>query len=99
MSADSQFQLLARYPGNLDRCRRCGIPRKMHGADGSCNLSLGAGLRGVLLVVTGALAALAGASWLLASNTDITAGSVLAFATLVAIILLAASAAVAGRGT
>lgn len=99
MSADSQFQLLARYPGNLDRCRRCGIPRKMHGADGSCNLSLGAGLRTVLGVAAVALAALAGASWLLASNTHVTAGSVAAFAALVAIIVLAASAAVAGRGT
>jgi cytochrome bd-type quinol oxidase subunit 2 len=99
MSADSQFQLLARYPGNLDRCRRCGIPRKMHGADGSCGLSLGSGLRTLLPVVTGALAALAGASWLLASNTDITASSAAAFASLVAIILLAASAAVVGRET
>lgn len=99
MSADSQFQLLALYPGNLDRCRRCGIPRKMHGADGSCRLSMGTGLRALLAVVTGALAALAGASWLLASNTHITAGSAAAFATLVAIILLAASAAVVSRGT
>jgi hypothetical protein len=99
MSADSQFQLSARYPGNLDHCRRCGIPRKMHGPDGSCRLSLGTGLRPLLAVVTGALAALAGASWLLASNTDITAGSAAAFAALVAIILLAASAAVIGRGT
>jgi hypothetical protein len=98
MPADSQFQVMARYPGNFDRCRRCGIPRKLHGADGSCSISVRSRLLALFLVVAGTLAAIAGAAWLLASDTAITAGSAAAFACLVALTLLAASTAVVRRG-
>lgn len=96
MTADSQFQMKALYPGNFDRCRRCGAPRKMHGADGSCHVSL-RGYRAQLLAVAGAVTALAGAIWLLASDPTITAGSVVAFGCLVLLTVAAAGVALAGR--
>jgi hypothetical protein len=99
MLADSQFQMIARYPGNLDRCRRCGTPRKMHGADGSCGISVRSTFLARLLIVSGAFAAIGGAAWALASDTAITLGSVAAFAFLVALALLAASTAVIAWGT
>ena len=97
MVADSQFQMIARYPGNLDRCRRCGTPRKMHGADGSCGISVRGKFLALLLIVSGAFAAIGGAVWLLASDTAITPGSLAAFAFLVVITLIAASTAVVAR--
>lgn len=99
MSIDSQFQLTARYPGNLDRCRRCGYPRLQHGVNGTCGLSFSVRGRVVALsVIVGMmLAAVAGATWLLASSTDITAGSLIAFACLLSLILLASGSAILGR--
>jgi hypothetical protein len=97
MFADSQFQMKALYPGNFDRCRRCGAPRKMHGADGSCHVSLGSGYRAQLLAVAGAVTALAGSIWLLASDSTITAGSAVAFALLVLMTVAATGVALAGR--
>jgi hypothetical protein len=99
MSADSQFQMIGRYPANLDRCRRCGTPRKMHGADGSCGLTFSMGSEFLARLITAGcvLAALGGAAWLLASTTAITVGSLVAFACLVALILLVSGTAIAGR--
>jgi hypothetical protein len=105
-SPDAQFQLAAQYPANLDRCRRCGNPRKLHGADGSCGLTRPAVTgrarrhrdRGARLVTASAvLAALGGATWLLVSTTTANVSSAAAFATLVALILLGGHTALAGR--
>ena len=52
MPADMKFQLQAQYPANLDRCRRCGSPRILHGDDGSCGLSFLPGSRIPALLVT-----------------------------------------------
>jgi hypothetical protein len=96
MSAGSQFQMTSRYPGNLDRCRRCGYPRKLHGNDGSCGRTVPAPARFLaLLVLPGA--ALGAALWLLASDTVITVGSMAAFACLAALILLVSALAAPGR--
>lgn len=96
---DAQFQLLAEYPANLDRCRRCGNPRKLHGNDGSCRLIIPEERgRAVRLVIAGiVLAALGGASWLLVSTTTANVSSVAAFAALVALILLGGGAAITDR--
>jgi hypothetical protein len=98
-SADPQFQLAARYPANLDRCRRCGNPRQLHGADGSCGLAVpGRSDRAARLAVAAALvAALGGATWLLVSTTTASVSSAAAFGALVSLILLAGLAAFAGR--
>jgi hypothetical protein len=96
MSADAQFQLAARYPTNLDRCRRCGNPRKLHGEDGSCGLTVTV-RRGPLAVAGIAAAVLAGAGWLLASTTTADVSSVAAFASLAALILLAGLTALTER--
>jgi hypothetical protein len=100
MPADVQFQLKAQYPANLDRCRRCGYPRILHGDDGACGLSFSRGSRVLALLVTfgGLLAALGGAAWLLATAPAINAASVLAFAGLVVLILAAFAMALARRG-
>ncbi len=100
MPADAQFQLKARYPANLDRCRRCGAPRTLHGDDGSCGLSFSLGSRVLALLVTlGALLALLGsAAWLLATAPAINAASVLAFACLVVLVLAGAALALTRRG-
>lgn len=96
MSAGSQFQMTSRYPGNLDRCRWCGYPRKLHGSEGSCGRTIPAPARFLaLLIFTGA--ALGVALWLLASDTVITVGSVAAFACLAALILLVSALAAPGR--
>jgi hypothetical protein len=103
--ADAQFQQTARYPANLDRCRRCGNPRKLHGADGSCGLGRPAGAsrpghrsrRGRLAAAAAVLAALGGATWLLVSTTTANVSSAAAYAALVALILLAGQAALTGR--
>ena len=52
MPADTQFQLQAQSPANLDRCRRCGSPRILHGDDGRCGLSFSPGSRIPALVLT-----------------------------------------------
>jgi hypothetical protein len=96
MSAGSQFQMTSRYPGNLDRCRRCGYPRKLHGSDGNCRLTLPAPTRFLTaLVFVGAT--LGTAIWLLASNGVITVGSLAAFACLAALIVLVTALAVPSR--
>jgi hypothetical protein len=99
MSADAQFQLAARYPTNLDRCRRCGNPRKLHGEDGSCGLTVTVrrGPLAVAGIAAAVLAALAGAGWLLASTTTADVSSVAAFASLAALILLAGLTALTER--
>ncbi len=95
MPADTQFQLKSQYPGNLDRCRRCGCPRSLHGNDGRCSLSfsLGRGMPGLLITLSGLLVVLTGAAWLLATSPAINAASMLAFACLA--ILVCAAAALA----
>ncbi len=100
MPADAQFQLKAQYPANLDRCRRCGAPRTLHGDDGSCGLSFSLGSRVLALLVTlgGLLALLGSAAWLLATAPAINAASVLAFACLVVLVLAGAALALARRG-
>ncbi|MGD0924417.1 MAG: hypothetical protein ABR926_04405 [Streptosporangiaceae bacterium] len=100
MPADAQFQLKARYPANLDRCRRCGAPRTLHGDDGSCGLSFSLGSRVLALLVTlgGLLALLGSAAWLLATAPAINAASVLAFACLVVLVLAGAALALTRRG-
>ena len=99
MSADTQFQLAADYPTNLDRCRRCGNPRKLHGADGACGLTfLERRRRLARVVIAGSvLAAIGVASWLLASSSTGTLSSGAAYAVLVMIILLAGGLAFADR--
>jgi hypothetical protein len=61
MPTDAQFQLSAKYPANLDRCRRCGSPRTLHWADGSCrpSFSLGGKVLGLLVTLSGLVAVLA----------------------------------------
>jgi len=109
ISSDAQFQLVAQYPANLDRCRRCGNPRKLHGSDGSCGLArpaLASWAHGewkyrsrVARMTTAAavLAALSGATWLLVSTTTANVSSAAAFVALVALILLAGRAAMSDR--
>jgi hypothetical protein len=99
MPADTQFQLKAQYPANLDRCRRCGAPRTLHGDDGSCGLSFSLGSRVPALLVTlgGLIALLGSAAWLLATAPAINAASVLAFACLVVLVLAGAALAVTRR--
>jgi hypothetical protein len=103
---DAQFQLVGQYPANLDRCRRCGNPRKLHGGDGSCGLARPAvappAHRGWkyrnraarMITAAAVLAALGVATWLLVSTTTANVSSASAFAVLVALILLAGGAAV-----
>lgn len=86
MSSSTQYQLTARYPGNLDRCGRCGYPRHQHGSDGRCGLRFSASA-GTLAAVGIAACALGGAAWLLASDAVVTAGSAAAFACLAVLIL------------
>jgi hypothetical protein len=97
MPADAQFQLRAEYPANLDRCRRCGAPRTLHWAGGSCrpSFSLGSKVLGLLATLSVLVAVLAVAAWLLATAPAINLASVLAFACLVALILAGAAAALA----
>jgi hypothetical protein len=105
IAPDAQFQLAAQYPANLDRCRRCGNPRKLHGDDGNCGLALPAMVvrpartgwkyrdRAAHMIRAAAvLGALGGATWLLVSTTTANIGSAAAFVALVALILLAAGA-------
>ncbi len=97
MPADAQFQLKDRYPANLDRCRRCGSPRILHGDDGSCGLSvsLSRGIPGLLITLGGLLVVITGAAWLLATSPAINAASMLAFACLAILVCAAAAAALA----
>lgn len=97
MSTDAQFQLKAEYPANLDRCRRCGTPRMLHGTDGSCrpSLSLGGKVLALLVTLSVLVALLGAAAWLLVTAPVINLASVLAFACLVALILTGAAAALA----
>jgi hypothetical protein len=99
MPADTQFQLKAQYPANLDRCRRCGCPRNMHGSDGSCgvSLSLGRGIPRLLITLGGLLFVITGAAWLLATSPAINAASMLAFACLAILVCGAAALALAPR--
>jgi hypothetical protein len=107
---DAQFQLAAQYPANLDRCRRCGNPRKLHSDDGSCGLILPAVVasrvptgwkyrdRAARMIrATAVLGALGGATWLLVSTTTANVSSAAAFAALVALILLAGGTALIDR--
>lgn len=99
ISADPQFQLAAAYPANLDRCRRCGNPRKLHGSDGTCGVGpAGRHLRTELLaVVSGAAVALGVAVWLLVSTTTHDVSSAAAFGVLTIIILMLAGLALGDR--
>jgi hypothetical protein len=109
ISADAQFQQVARYPANLDRCRRCGNPRTLHASDGSCGLApppVASWAHGEwkyrsraawMVTAAAVLAALGGATWLLVSTTTANAASASAFAVLVALILLAGRAAISDR--
>jgi hypothetical protein len=98
MSADPQFKLAAQYPANWDRCKLCGAPRKVHGADGSCGLTPALGrARARLLSVGGTVAALGGAGWLLATAPAISPGTVFAFVCLVGLILFVGGLTVPGR--
>ncbi len=89
MPADAQFQLKADYPANLDRCRRCGTPRMLHGSDGSCrpSPSLGGKVLATLGTLSALVAVLAAAAWLLATAPAVNLASVLAFACLVILVL------------
>ena len=97
MPTDAQFQLSAKYPANLDRCRRCGGPRTLHWADGSCrpSFSLGGKVLALLGTLSALVAVLGVAAWLLATAPAINLASVLAFACLVALVLGAGAIAVA----
>jgi hypothetical protein len=99
MPTDTQFQLKARYPANLDRCRRCGCPRSLHGGDGRCglSLSLGRGIPGLLITLGGLLVVITGAAWLLATSPAINGASMLAFGCLAILVCAAAAMALAGR--
>jgi hypothetical protein len=97
MPTDVQFQLRAEYPANLDRCRRCGAPRTLHWADGSCrpSFSLGGKVLALLVTLSALVAVLALAAWMLATAPAINLASVLAFACLVALVLGGGATAVA----
>jgi hypothetical protein len=97
--ADAQFQLRAEYPGNLDRCRRCGNPRLLHAADGRCALAFPVrrARTRLLATVAGVLAALGVATWLLVNTATPGISSAAAFVVLISIILLAGGAAVTER--
>ena len=109
VTSDAQFQLVAQYPANLDRCRRCGNPRKLHGSDGSCGLArppVASWAHGEwkyrsraawMATAAAVLAAIGGATWLLVSTTTANVSSAAAFAVLVALILLAGGAAMSDR--
>jgi CO dehydrogenase/acetyl-CoA synthase alpha subunit len=99
ISADPQFQLAAAYPANLDRCRRCGNPRKLHGSDGACGIAVAArhGRAELAAVVSGAAAALGVAVWLLVSTTTHDLSSAAAFGLLTVIILMLAGLALGNR--
>ena len=99
ISADPQFQLTAAYPANLDRCRRCGNPRKLHAADGACGIGSAArhGRAEMLAVVSGTAVALGAATWLLVSTTTHDVSSAAAFSVLAIIILMLAGLAVTDR--
>ncbi|HEY5354516.1 MAG TPA: hypothetical protein VIK57_18870 [Streptosporangiaceae bacterium] len=98
MPADTQFQLQAQYPANLDRCRRCGSPRILHGDDGRCGLSSpGSRLPALLVTLGGLLAVLGGAAWLLATSPAMNTASVLAFGGLVVLVLAGAAMALTRR--
>jgi hypothetical protein len=99
MPTDTQFQLKAQYPANMDRCRRCGCPRNLHGNDGRCGLSfsLGRGIPRLLITLGGLLFVLTGAAWLLATSPAINAASMLAFACLAILVCGAAAMALARR--
>ena len=100
-SPDPQFQLVAEYPANLDRCRRCGKPRKLHGPDGSCGLAWPTAARrrraARLATALAVVAALGGATWLLVSTTTAGISSAAAFSALVSLILLAGGSALTGH--
>lgn len=89
MPADAQFQMTTQHPANLDRCRRCGAPRMLHGNDGGCALSfsLGSRPRRVFVTLGGGLAVLVGAAWMLATSPAIDAASMLAYACLVILVV------------
>lgn len=87
MPADSQFQMTGQYPGNWDRCRRCGYPRMLHGSDGDCGFQV-SGVRVFISTLAIAGGVLGAATWALLSNPAITAGSLAVFAFLVAITML-----------
>ena len=97
MPTDAQFQLSAKYPANLDRCRRCGSPRTLHWADGSCrpSFSLGGKVLALLVTLSALVVVLGVAAWLLATAPAINLASVLAFACLVALVLGGGAIAVA----
>lgn len=97
MPTDAQFQLTAEYPANLDRCRRCGAPRSLHWAGGSCrpSFSLGGKVLALLVTLSVLVAMLAVAAWLLATAPAINLASVLAFACLVVLVLGGGATAVA----
>jgi cation transport ATPase len=97
MPIDAQFQLKSQYPANLDRCRRCGTPRMLHPADGSCrpSFSLGGKVLALLVTLSVLVALLAVAAWLLATAPAINLASVLAFACLVVLVLAGAAMALA----
>jgi hypothetical protein len=105
VAPDAQFQLAAQYPANLDRCRRCGNPRKLHGDDGRCGIALPEMVANpaptgwkyrdraaAAIRAAAVLGALGGATWLLVSTTTANLGSAAAFAVLVTLILLAGGA-------
>jgi hypothetical protein len=97
MAPDAQFEVTARYPGNQDRCRRCGAPRLMHGADGSCGLSLGSRMLALVVVAGGVLAVIGAATWMLVTAPAIPAASVIAFACLVILALFVGGLALPTR--
>ena len=97
MAPDAQFQVTDRYPGNWDRCRRCGAPRLMHGGDGSCGVSLGSRVLALLVVVAGVLAVIGVATWMLVTAPAIPAASVIAFACLVILALFVGGLALPSR--
>jgi hypothetical protein len=98
MSTDSQFSRAGQYPGNLDRCRRCGYPRKLHGADQRCGVSV-SGTAGFISTLTVASGVLAAATWALLKNPAITAGSLAAFAFFVTLIVLMTGVSLAALRT
>ena len=97
MTPDAQFQVADRYPGNRDRCRRCGAPRVMHGGDGSCGLSLGSRALALAVVAGGVLGVIGVATWMLVTAPAIPAASVIAFGCLVLLALFVGGLALPAR--
>jgi hypothetical protein len=86
--AAPQFQVLAGRMSNLDRCNRCGSQRAAHGADWNCPQGL-PGVSGRVMLIIGALLAVAGGTMWVAAGPAL--NTLAALALPIGIVLLVSS--------